>query len=72
MGGYLLGGGVNLVGTSQRYGLGAEHVLAATMVTADGDIAEVEEGMTTVARRRDVPRRRTGRATGRMAREHVP
>merc|ERR1711971_610098 len=57
VGGYLLGGGVNLVGTTNKYGFGAEHVLAYKMVTAEGDIATVEEDKTTVASARQSPRR---------------
>ena len=60
MGGYILGGGVNLAGTSGKLGLAAEHVISATLVTADGDIAEVEEYGTTITT-----------TAGRMVREHI-
>ena len=53
VGGYLLGGGVNFSGTSNKYGFGAEHVLAYEMVTAEGDIATVEEGKTIITRSRN-------------------
>ena len=36
--GYLLGGGINVVGTSERYGSGADHVVRYTMVDAKGRI----------------------------------
>ena len=36
--GYLLGGGINVVGTSERYGSGANHVARYTMVDAQGRI----------------------------------
>ena len=36
--GYILGGGVNVVGTSERYGSGASHVERYTMVDAEGRI----------------------------------
>ena len=41
MGGYLLGGGVNVIGTSQRLTSGASNVLQYTMVDAKGDIYKV-------------------------------
>ena len=36
--GYILGGGVNVVGTSERYGSAADHVERYTMVDAEGRI----------------------------------
>ena len=36
--GYILGGGINFVGTSNRYGSGADHVIQYTMVDAEGQI----------------------------------
>ena len=41
VGGYLLGGGVNIVGTSQRIGSGSSNVLQYTMVDTDGFIVKV-------------------------------
>ena len=41
--GYLLGGGINVVGTSERYGSGADHVVRYTMVDAKGRILLVSE-----------------------------
>ena len=41
VGGYLLGGGVNVVGTSQRIGSGSSNVLQYTMVDSDGFIVKV-------------------------------
>lgn len=38
VGGYILGGGVNVVGTSERYGSAADHVQRYTMVDAKGRI----------------------------------
>ena len=38
VGGYILGGGINVVGTSERYGSGADHVKRYTMVDAKGRI----------------------------------
>ena len=38
VGGYVLGGGVNVVGTSERFGSAAEHVKRYTMVDAEGRI----------------------------------
>ena len=46
--GFLLGGGVNWLGTYNKLGYGAESVLAVTVVTADGDIAEVTPQRTRV------------------------
>jgi len=39
--GYLLGGGVNWLGTYNKYGYGAENILSMRVVLADGRIAEV-------------------------------
>ena len=36
--GCLLGGGINVVGTSEKYGSGANHVARYTMVDAQGRI----------------------------------
>ena len=41
VGGYLLGGGWNLVGTTQRIGTGSSNVLQYTMVDSDGFIVKV-------------------------------
>ena len=41
VGGFLLGGGVNIVGTSQRIGTGSSNVLQYTMVDTDGFIVKV-------------------------------
>ena len=41
IGGFLLGGGINAIGTSQRYRSGASNVLQYTMVDATGDIYKV-------------------------------
>ena len=38
VGGYILGGGVNVVGTSEKYGSAANHVERYTMVDAEGRI----------------------------------
>ena len=43
VGGYLLGGGVNFVGTTSKYGTGASNVLEYTLVTADGNIVIVNK-----------------------------
>jgi len=42
VGGYLLGGGVNWLGTFNKYGYGAESVLRMQVVTANGTIVDVE------------------------------
>ena len=42
VGGFLLGGGVNYLGTSQRYLSGSSNVLQFTMVDAEGDIYKVK------------------------------
>lgn len=46
--GYILGGGVNVVGTSERYGSAADHVVRYTMVDAQGRILLVSKGNTSV------------------------
>ena len=46
--GYLLGIGVNPMGTTARYGFGADHVWEYTMVLPDGSIAKVNNHNTTV------------------------
>merc|ERR1719376_1884156 len=48
VGGYLLGGGVNWLGTYNKYGYGAEHVLKLRVVLADGSIGEVEPSKTEI------------------------
>ena len=42
VGGYLLGGGVNPLGTTHRHGYGADSVLEYEMVLADGSIGNVQ------------------------------
>ena len=51
MGGYLLGGGVNWLGTYNKYGYGAENVLGMRVVLADGRVADVWPNRTEVTRR---------------------
>ena len=41
IGGYLLGGGINAVGTTQRIGSGSSNVLQYTMVDGDGFLVKV-------------------------------
>ena len=48
VGGYLLGGGVNWLGTYNKYGYGAESVLEMRAVLADGTIADVSPEATKV------------------------
>merc|ERR1711892_146277 len=48
VGGYLLGGGVNWLGTYNKYGYGAEHILKMKVVLADGSIAWVEKDKTSI------------------------
>ena len=48
VGGYILGGGVNVVGTSERYGSAADHVERFTMVDAKGRILLVSKGNTSI------------------------
>ncbi len=43
VGGYLLGGGVNIAGSTNRFGTGSEHVEEYTLVTAEGDIIIVNK-----------------------------
>ena len=47
VGGFLLGGGYNLVGTSARLGTGSENVMQYTMVDARGDVYRVNGENTT-------------------------
>ena len=49
VGGYLQGGGVNWLGTYNKYGYGAEHVLSMRAVLSDGRIAEVTPEKTNVS-----------------------
>lgn len=42
MGGFLLKGGINLLGGSALYGDGASHVVRYTMVDAKGDVLQVD------------------------------
>merc|ERR1712227_468935 len=46
VGGYLLGGGVNWLGTYNKYGYGAEHILQMKVVLADGSLAIVDKDST--------------------------
>jgi hypothetical protein len=46
--GYLLGGGVNWLGTYNKYGYGAENILAMRAVLSDGRIADVTPQKTEV------------------------
>ena len=48
VGGYIAGGGMNFVGTYEKFGTAAEHVLKYTLVTANGTILHISEGNTTV------------------------
>jgi len=48
VGGYLLGGGVNWLGSYNKYGYGAEHILQMRVVLADGRIAVVDSQATRV------------------------
>merc|ERR1711936_719237 len=48
VGGYLLGGGVNWLGSYNKYGYGAEHVLAMNVVLADGSIGNVDSRATSI------------------------
>merc|ERR1711872_485225 len=48
VGGYLLGGGVNWLGTYNKYGYGAEHVLRLREVLADGSIGQVDPSKTEI------------------------
>ena len=44
VGGYLLGGGIHIVGTTQRHGMGSANVLEYTMVDSMGMIVKVSKG----------------------------
>merc|ERR1712215_662384 len=46
--GFLLGGGVNWLGTYNKYGYGAEYVLSIRIVMADGSIAIVDSEKTRI------------------------
>ena len=46
--GYLLGGGVNWLGTYNKFGYGAESVLSMRAVLADGSIASVSPARTEI------------------------
>ena len=46
--GYLLGGGVNWLGTYNKFGYGAESVLSMRVVLADGSIAAVSPDKTEI------------------------
>ena len=48
VGGYLIGGGSNIVGTTQRLGTGAFNVLQFTMVDAEGNVIKASESNVTV------------------------
>ena len=48
VGGCLLGGCINTVGTFFRYGNGAEHVLKYEMVTAEGEIITISKSNVTI------------------------
>ena len=48
VGGYLLGGGVNWLGSYNKYGYGAEHVLAMRVVLATGEIGVVDSRATSI------------------------
>ena len=48
VGGFILGGGINVVGSSERYGSAADHVERYTMVDAKGRILLVSKGNTSV------------------------
>jgi len=47
VGGFLLGGGVNWLGTWNKYGYGAEGILRMNAVLADGSIVSVDKDKTT-------------------------
>ena len=49
--GYLLGVGINTIGSTHRYGFGADHVLEYKMVLADGSVALVNNDNTTIVQR---------------------
>ena len=48
VGGYLLGGGINFVGTSAKHGTGASNILEYEMVTATGDIVRIRQNNVTL------------------------
>merc|ERR1719312_513637 len=48
VGGYLLGGGVNWLGTYNKYGYGAEHILKMKVVLSDGSVAWVDKDRTEI------------------------
>ena len=48
VGGYLLGGGVNWLGTYNKYGYGAEHILKMKVVLSDGSVAWVDKDKTDI------------------------
>ena len=48
VGGYILGGGINVIGTYEKYGTAAEHVKQYTMVDSRGNILLISDGNTTV------------------------
>lgn len=48
VGGFILGGGINVVGSSERYGSAADHVERFTMVDAKGRILLVSQDNTSV------------------------
>ena len=48
VGGYLLGGGFQASGTTQRFGFGSFNVLQYTMVNADGNIIRISENNITL------------------------
>jgi len=48
VGGYLLGGGVNWLGTYNKYGYGAEHILKMKVVLSDGSVAWVDKDKTEI------------------------
>ncbi len=41
--GYLLGGGVNVAGSTSKYGLGCENVVEYTTVSAEGEILTINQ-----------------------------
>ena len=61
VGGFTLGGGVNMVGTTARYGAAMEQVISYEMVTARGEIVHIEEEAVTFPEEveEDDPRRET-------------
>ena len=56
VGGYLLGGGVNALGASARFGWGAENVLMMRAVLADGRQAKITEDSVEIYSRGEVER----------------